>query len=102
MPTLSSSLVKHQVASVEDVSDALARQAQYGGDLITNLLELASVSEAGLTQSIAETHGLEAAPIGELPAAADSVRRLVPGDLAARFGDATRAIESAKAALSSR
>ena len=36
MPTLSSSIVKHNVASVRDVEEALARQAMYGGDLVTN------------------------------------------------------------------
>ncbi|HVJ22281.1 MAG TPA: hypothetical protein VM686_43040, partial [Polyangiaceae bacterium] len=85
MPTLSSSLVKHQVASMEDVEEALSRQAQYGGDLVTNLLELRSVSEERLTRLLAETNGLEPAPVGELPRAPDSVRRLVPGELAQRY-----------------
>jgi hypothetical protein len=86
MPTLSSSLVKHQVASVEDVTDALARQAQYGGDLVTNLLELSTASEARLVEAIAEAHGLESSASGELPSASEKIRRLVPGDLAARYG----------------
>jgi hypothetical protein len=85
MPTLSSSLVKHQVASMADVEEAMARQVQYGGDLVTNLLELASVSEERLTLLLAETHGLEAAPIGELPRSSEGVRRLVPGELAQRY-----------------
>src|SRR5262245_51012645 len=85
MPTLSSSLVKHQVASMEDVEEALSRQAQYGGDLVTNLLELRSVSEAQLTRLLAEDNGLEPAPVGELPRAPDGVRRLVPGELAQRY-----------------
>ncbi len=85
MPTLSSSLVKHQVASMEDVEEAMSRQVQYGGDLVTNLLELASVSEERLTRLLAENHGLEPAPIGELPTCSDGVRRLVPRDLAERY-----------------
>lgn len=85
MPSLSSSIVNQQVASVRDVEEALSRQSLYGGDLITNLLELAAVSEERLSQVKAESHGLEAAPIGELPSADPQVRKLVPGDLAERF-----------------
>lgn len=86
MPTLSSSIVKQQVASMRDVEEALARQVLYGGDLATNLLELAAVSEAQLTRLLAESHGLEAGPDGELPRAQESTLRLVPGDLALRHG----------------
>jgi len=85
MPSLSSSIVNQQVASVRDVEEALSRQSLYGGDLITNLLELAAVSEERLSLVKAESHGLDPAPIGELPVATEQVRRLVPGDLAQRF-----------------
>ena len=85
MPSLSSSIVNQQVASVRDVEEALSRQSLYGGDLITNLLELAAVSEERLGKVLAESHDLEPAPAGELPVAPDFVRRLVPGDLAQRF-----------------
>src|ERR1700749_2746263 len=85
MPSLSSSIVNQQVASVRDVEEALSRQSLFGGDLITNLLELAAVSKERLSQVKAESHGPEAAPIGELPRADEQVRRLVPGDLAQRF-----------------
>jgi len=86
MPTLSSSIVKHNVASVRDVEEALARQAMYGGDLVTNLLELSAVSEAELARLLAESHEVGAAPAGELPASGGEVLRLVPKDLARRFG----------------
>lgn len=86
MPTLSSSIVKQQVASMRDVEEALARQVLYGGDLATNLLELAAVSEAELTRLLAESHGLVPGPDGELPRAEDRTLRLVPGDLALRHG----------------
>jgi hypothetical protein len=86
MPTLSSSIVKHNVASVRDVEEALARQAMYGGDLVTNLLELSAVSEAELARLLAESHEIGAAPAGELPASSHDVLRLVPKDLARRFG----------------
>src|SRR3982751_3804440 len=56
MPTLSSSIVKHNLASVRDVEEALARQAMYGGDLVTNLLELSAVSEAELARLLAESY----------------------------------------------
>lgn len=84
MATLSSSIVKNRVASMRDVEEALARQVLYGGDLATNLLELAAVSEGELTQLLAESHGLAAAAVGELPQAGDAVLRLVPGELAHR------------------
>jgi len=86
MPTLSSNIVKREVASVSDVEEALARQAIYGGDLATNLLELASVSEFRLSQVIAESVELAPAPAGELPHAPEKVRGLVPADLAQRYG----------------
>jgi len=85
MPSLSSSIVNQQVASVRDVEEALSRQSLYGGDLITNLLELAAVSEERLGKVLAESHGLEPAPTGELAVAPEHVRRLVPGDVAQRF-----------------
>src|SRR6188768_2131423 len=85
MPSLSSSIVNQQVASVRDVEEALSRQSLYGGDLITNLLELAAVSEERLGKVLADSYELEAAPTGELPVAAEHVRRLVPADVAQRF-----------------
>jgi len=86
MPSLSSSIVNQQVASVRDVEEALSRQSLYGGDLLTNLLELAAVSEDRLGEVLAECHELDPAPAGELPVAPEYVRRLVPGDVAQRFG----------------
>lgn len=84
MPTLSSSIVKREVASVHDVEEALARQSVYGGDLITNLLELRPVNEEQLAGAVAESLGLEPLPIGRLPRATDRVRHLIPGELARR------------------
>src|SRR5688572_16352408 len=86
MPTLSSSIVKHNVASVRDVEEALARQAMYGGDLATNLLELSAVSEQELARLLAESYEVAGAPVGELPASSPEVLRLVPRELARRFG----------------
>jgi hypothetical protein len=84
MPTLSSSIVKNRVASMHDVEEALARQVLYGGDLATNLLELAAVREAELTQLLADSHALTPAPVGDLPRVDEAVLRLVPGELAQR------------------
>jgi hypothetical protein len=85
MPLLSSSIVKHQLASMEQVEEALARQSAYGGDLLTNLLELQSLSEERVSAALAESFGVDAAPVGELPRAPEHVRRLVPADVAQRF-----------------
>jgi hypothetical protein len=85
MPLLSSSIVKHQLASVQEVEDALARQSSYGGDLLTNLLEIHPLREEQVAAALAESFGLQPAPIGELPRPADRVRRLVPADVAQRF-----------------
>jgi hypothetical protein len=85
MPTLSSSIVKHNVASVRDVEEAIARQAMYGGDLVTNLLELSAVSEPALAKTLSESYEVAAAPAGELPESGVEVLRLVPRELARRF-----------------
>jgi HEAT repeat protein len=85
MPTLSSSIVKHNVASVRDVEEAIARQAMYGGDLVTNLLELSAVSEDQLARLVAESYEIGPAPAGELPSPGADVLRLVPRELARRF-----------------
>jgi hypothetical protein len=86
MPTLSSSIVKHNVASVRDVEEAIARQAMYGGDLVTNLLELSAVSEDELARLVAESYEVAAAPPGELPVSSADILRQVPRELARRFG----------------
>lgn len=86
MPTLSSNIVKREVASPKDVELALARQSLHGGDLVTNLLEVAHLNEERLLRTIAESLGLEAAPAGELPPTGDGLLRLVPSDVARRHG----------------
>ena len=86
MPTLSSALVKNEIASMREVEEALARQVLYGGDLATNLLELATVSEEALTRVVAEEHQLAAAPTGEIPTVPPEILSMVPGDVALRHG----------------
>jgi hypothetical protein len=85
MPLLSSSIVKHQLATMEQVEEALARQSAEGGDLLTNLLEKVTLSEERVSTALAESFGIDPAPVGELPRAPEHVRRLVPSDLAQRF-----------------
>ena len=84
MATLSSAIVKAHVASMREVEEALARQVIYGGDLVTNLLELALASERLLTPLLAESHDLPPAPIGELSRVPEQLMHLVPAELAAR------------------
>jgi hypothetical protein len=86
MPTLSSNIVKREVASPKDVERALARQAIHGGDLVTNLLELVPLNEDRLTRTIAESLELEAGPVGELPRTSEGLLRLVPSEVARRHG----------------
>ena len=67
---------------MRQVEEALARQVIYGGDLVTNLLEVARVDEVVLTGLLAESMRLAPAPAGELPRASDEVRSLVPREIA--------------------
>jgi hypothetical protein len=76
--SLSSLIVQREVATMRQVEEALARQVIYGGDLVTNLLEVARVDEAVLTLLLAESMRLAPAPSGELPSAPESVRTLIP------------------------
>lgn len=66
------------------VEEAIMRQVIHGGDLPTNLLELGAVSEQALIWVLAETFGLEPAPVGSLPAPDPAALKTVPGDLALR------------------
>jgi len=83
--SLSSLIVQREVATMRQVEDALAHQVIYGGDLVTNLLEVAAVDEAVLTSLLAASMKLGPAPAGELPAPADVVRALVPGEMATEW-----------------
>lgn len=80
--SLSSLIVQRDVATMRQVEEALARQVIYGGDLVTNLLEVARLDEAVLTPLLAESMHLAPAPFGELPPPSDPVRALVPAEVA--------------------
>lgn len=85
MPTLSSHIVRRKLASVPDVEEALARQVLYGGDLVTNLLELSAVSEPLLVELLAENYGLNPAPAGALPGASAELTQLISAEVATRY-----------------
>src|SRR5579859_7795632 len=80
--SLSSLIVQREVATMRQVEEALARQVIYGGDLVTNLLEVAPVEEAVLTPLLAESMHLAAAPSGELAPPSEAVRSLIPAEVA--------------------
>lgn len=84
--SLSSLLVQRELATIRDVEEALARQVLYGGDLATNLLEVARVDEGRLTALLAESFGLLPAPSGELGQAPPEARVLVTQEQAVEQG----------------
>jgi hypothetical protein len=87
MASLTSLVVDRGLASMRQVEEALARQVLYGGDVASHLLEqIGAGSEAELIKALADQHGLRPAPTGPLPRGPESLRRLVPGDLAQRHG----------------
>jgi type II secretion system (T2SS) protein E len=81
--SLSSLIVQRQVATMRQVEEALARQVIYGGDLVTNLLEVALVDESVLIDLLAASIHLPPAPAGELPRPSDAARVLVSPEVAA-------------------
>ncbi len=81
---------------MRQVEEALARQVIYGGDLVTNLLEVARVDEAVLAKLLAESMKLPLAPPGELPLAPEGVRALVPPEMASKRSVVPFAVENEK------
>ena len=63
---LSSLIVQREIATIRQVEEALARQVLYGGDLVTNLLEVAPIEEWRVAVTCADSVGLSAAPPGKL------------------------------------
>ncbi|MEO7111165.1 MAG: hypothetical protein ABI183_12070 [Polyangiaceae bacterium] len=83
--SLSSLIVQREIATIRAVEEALSRQVLYGGDLVTNLLEVTALDEAKLNTATADDFGLIAGPPGILPAPADDrARKTLPVELAAR------------------
>ncbi len=72
---------------MQQVEDALARQVLYGGDLVTNLLEVTGPEREGaLTYVLAEHLAMPPGPSGELPAASQALRDTLPEELMLRHG----------------
>ncbi len=93
--SLSSLIVQRDVATIREVEEALARQVLYGGDLVTNLLEVSRITEEKLLPVVAESFGLKPAPPGELPQPSDDARRLVAPEVAAERNFAPIALDEA-------
>ncbi len=86
MTTLAAELLRHHAAPIDAVENAMLRQSLYGGDLATNLLELAAIDESSLLEQLALTFGLEMVSPGPLPEASDDLKRALPGDVGSRHG----------------
>ena len=84
--SLSSLIVQREIATIRQVEEALARQVLYGGDLVTNLLEVTAVDEWQLATLAAEEAKLPPAPAGALKVPAKEVLELIPAELAVRRG----------------
>ncbi|MDB4944501.1 MAG: hypothetical protein JWP97_4035, partial [Labilithrix sp.] len=82
--SLSTLIVQREIASIREVEEALARQVLYGGDLVTNLLEVCRIDEAQLLPIVAEALGLAAAPAGELPLPDPDAKRLLAAEVASQ------------------
>jgi len=84
MSSLSSLIVQREIATIRQVEEALARQVLYGGDLVTNLLEVTPMDEWQIAAIAAESVGLEAAPSGILPPPESHAHQVIPAELAVR------------------
>ncbi len=84
--SLSSLIVQREIATIRQVEEALARQVLYGGDLATNLLEVAPIEEWRVAVTLADSFALPAAPPGALPIPAPDVLARVPAEIATQRG----------------
>lgn len=84
MTTLAAALLKNQAAPIDAVENALLRQSLYGGDLATNLLELAVIDERSLLEQLALTFGMESVEAGPLPQASEQLKSALPAEAGAR------------------
>jgi hypothetical protein len=82
--SLSTLIVQREIASIREVEEALARQVLYGGDFVTNLLEIGTPDERALLDVVCESLGMLAAPSGVLPKAPEAAAQLVYAELALR------------------
>src|SRR5688572_20175031 len=85
MERLKQALLTLEIASAEEIEDACARQQVYGADLLTNLLEVRSLTEASALQALAHAYELPTASPGALPVADPNALLLLPRALFMRF-----------------
>src|SRR6059058_5078418 len=89
MATVSSIVVRRRLATMRQVEEALARQVLYGGDVVTNLLEVApppATDEEQLTIALADALGIAPAPLESLRAPDPEAVARVPRALAEEHG----------------
>src|SRR5256885_15390529 len=89
MSTVSSLVVKRRLASMRQVEEALARQVLYGGDVVTNLLEVApppATDEAELTRALADALEIDIAPLDAARSPDPQAVSRVPRALAEQHG----------------
>jgi hypothetical protein len=84
MTTLAAVLLRNQAAPIDAVENAMLRQSLYGGDLATNLLELAAVDERTLLEQLALAFEIETVPPGPLPLASEELKKALPAEVGAR------------------
>ncbi|CAN5792989.1 hypothetical protein BH09MYX1_BH09MYX1_27200 [soil metagenome] len=84
--SLSSLIVQRELATIRQVEEALARQVLYGGDLLTNLLEVTAVDEWQVATLAAEDARIPVAPSGALKIPSKDVLDHIPSELALRRG----------------
>lgn len=80
--TLSTLIVQRGLATFRELEEALARQVLYGGDLVTNLLEVRELDEALLMEVLVESTGVPPAPVGPLPFSDTEVLYLIAPETA--------------------
>ncbi len=79
--SLSTLIVQREIASIREVEEALARQVLYGGDLMTNVLEVCPLREAALLSLVAESMNRPPTPPGELARPDETARRLLASEV---------------------
>ena len=84
--SLSSLIVQREIATIRQVEEALARQVLYGGDLATNLLEVATIEEWRIAVTFADSFSLPAAPPGAIVLPPADMLAIVPAEVASKRG----------------
>ena len=83
--TVAERLIERDIATPDVVGAAIHRQQLYGGDLITNLLELTAADEANLLKVLALEYQVPQATAGPLPYSSKAALEVVPEEVATTF-----------------